>query len=122
MQTRSDTKPLAPAVVAMPRKPLLGRLFDSDNPWSVNAGRIVVLILLVGAWELGAGPLFDPFYFGKPSLIAAQFAQEFVDPAFYNALAVTGLQLVLGYVIGAAAGLGPRTLPDWARDVRWTLR
>jgi NitT/TauT family transport system permease protein len=105
MQTRADTKALAPAVMPVVRRPLLGRLFDADNPWSVNAGRIAALIVLVGAWELGAGRLFDPFYFGKPSLIAAQFAQEFVDRAFYHDLAVTGLELVLGYVTGGVAGI-----------------
>jgi NitT/TauT family transport system permease protein len=105
MQTRSDTEAL-PAVIAPSRpRPLLTRLFDADNPWSVNAGRVAVVMLLFGTWEVAAGRLFDPFYFGKPSLIAAQFAKEFIDPSFYHDLAVTGLELVLGYAIGALAGI-----------------
>jgi ABC-type nitrate/sulfonate/bicarbonate transport system permease component len=66
--------------------------------------------VLFGTWELAAGRLFDPFYFGKPSLIASQFAKEFIDPSFYHDLAVTGLELVLGYAIGALAGIAPGIL------------
>lgn len=105
MQTRSDPEAL-PAVIA-PSRPrrLRTRLFDADNSWSVNAGRVAAVMLLFGTWEVAAGRLFDPFYFGKPSLIAAQFAKEFIDPSFYHDLAVTGLELVLGYAIGALGGI-----------------
>ena len=105
MQTRSATEAVPPRPAAAPRRPLLRRLFDDENPWAVNGGRLAVLLLLFAVWELGAGRLFDPFYFGKPSLIAMQFAKEMVDPGFYNDLWVTGLELILGYTSGAAAGI-----------------
>jgi NitT/TauT family transport system permease protein len=80
-------------------------LFDADRPWAVNGGRVAALLVLFGLWELGAGRLFDIFYFSKPSLIVAQVAKEVVDPSFYRDLGVTSLELILGYASGGAAGI-----------------
>jgi NitT/TauT family transport system permease protein len=80
-------------------------LFDADRPWAVNGGRVAALLVLFGLWELGAGRLFDIFYFSKPSLIMAQVAKEIVDPSFYRDLGVTSLELILGYASGGAAGI-----------------
>jgi len=81
------------------------RLFDADNVWAVNSGRLITLIVLFALWEIGAGRLFDVFYFSKPSLIAVAFAKEIVDPEFYRDLETTGLELVLGYVSGGVFGV-----------------
>src|SRR5215217_60726 len=81
------------------------RLFDADNPWSVNGGRLVALITLFALWEIGGGRLFDTFYFSKPSLIAKAFATDLADPQFYHDVATTGLELFLGYLSGAVAGV-----------------
>jgi NitT/TauT family transport system permease protein len=81
------------------------RLFDADNAWAVNAGRLVTVVVLFALWEVGGGRLFDTFYFSKPSLIAEAFAKEVVDPDFYRDLGTTMLELVLGYASGAAAGV-----------------
>ena len=104
MQTRSSID-AGPAGSAAVPKLLVRRMFDADSPWAVNGGRIAALLLLFGLWELGAGRLFDIFYFGKPSLIAVQFVKELVDPGFYSDLGVTGLELVLGYTSGGATGI-----------------
>lgn len=104
MPTRADAEPVAIARPA-PRRPGLRRWFDADRPWAVNAGRIAAVIVLFGTWELGAGRLFDIFYFSKPSLIVAQLAHEVVDPGFYRDLGVTALELALGYASGGAAGV-----------------
>jgi NitT/TauT family transport system permease protein len=81
------------------------RLFDPDNAWAVNAGRLVTVVVLFALWEVGGGWLFDTFYFSKPSLIAEAFAKEVVDPDFYRDLGTTMLELVIGYASGAAAGV-----------------
>jgi NitT/TauT family transport system permease protein len=81
------------------------RLFDPDNAWAVNAGRLVTVVVLFALWEVGGGRLFDTFYFSKPSLIAEAFAKEVVDPDFYRDLGTTMLELVIGYASGAAAGV-----------------
>jgi NitT/TauT family transport system permease protein len=104
MQTPSSTNALAAR-----RPPTQGvlarRIFDADNVWAVNGGRIAILMLLFALWELGAGRLFDTFFFSKPSLIFMQLTKEISDPYFYRDLGVTGLELVLGYTTGAAAGI-----------------
>jgi len=86
-------------------RPGIRWLFDADRPWAVNAGRAAAVLVLFSLWELGAGRLFDIFYFSKPSLIVAQIAKEIVDPSFYRDLGVTSLELILGYASGAAAGI-----------------
>jgi NitT/TauT family transport system permease protein len=85
--------------------PMTRRRFDTESPWVVNASRLILLIVLFALWEIGGGWLFDTFYFSKPSLIAKAFAHDIVDPAFYTDLATTGLELVLGYVIGGVSGI-----------------
>ena len=84
--------------------PLRKRL-DTESPWVINAGRLILLIALFALWEIGGGWLFDTFYFSKPSLIARAFATDLGDPAFYTDLATTGLELVLGYVSGGVSGI-----------------
>jgi len=85
--------------------PMTRRRFDTESPWVVNASRLILLIVLFALWEIGGGWLFDTFYFSKPSLIAKAFAKDIIDPAFYTDLATTGLELVLGYVIGGVSGI-----------------
>jgi len=67
--------------------------------------RLITLFALFALWEIGGGRLFDTFYFSKPSLIAKAFAVEVADPLFYRDLATTGLELILGYVLGAVAAI-----------------
>jgi NitT/TauT family transport system permease protein len=81
------------------------RLFDADNAWAVNGGRVVTVVVLFALWEAGGDRLFDTFYFSKPSLIAGAFAKEVADPDFYRDLGTTMLELVLGYTSGAGAGI-----------------
>jgi len=104
MQTRAGIDALAVGR-APARRSLLRWLFDADRPWAVNGGRFAALLLLFALWEIGAGRLFDIFYFSKPSLIVAQVAKEIVDPNFYRDLGVTGLELILGYASGGATGI-----------------
>lgn len=79
--------------------------FDTESPWVINASRLILLVALFALWEIGGGRLFDTFYFSKPSLIAKAFATDLVDPGFYTDLAVTGLELLLGYVSGGVSGI-----------------
>lgn len=98
MSTSPPTEESAPA-------PMTRRRFDTESPWVINASRLILLVVLFALWEIGGGWLFDTFYFSKPSLIAKAFANDIVDPAFYTDLATTGLELVLGYVIGGISGI-----------------
>ena len=103
MPTRAGVDSLA--VERAAGRPGIRWLFDADRPWAVNGGRVAAVLVLFGLWELGAGRLFDIFYFSKPSLIVAQVGKEVVDPSFYRDLGVTALELILGYASGGAAGI-----------------
>jgi sulfonate transport system permease protein len=98
MSTSPPTEESAPAPATRPR-------FDTESPWVINASRLILLVVLFALWEIGGGWLFDTFYFSKPSLISKAFAKDIIDPAFYTDLATTGLELVLGYVIGGVSGI-----------------
>ena len=88
-----------------PMRSVLARWFDPDSSRSVQIGRIVLTVVLLGVWEIGGGRWFDLFYFSKPSLIGAQLAKEVVDPGFYRDMGATGFELFFGYVLGALAGI-----------------
>ncbi len=72
---------------------------------SVLVGRILLAAVVLGAWELGSGRLWDPFYFSRPSLILAKIGGEVADPGFYADLGITALEMVVGFGIGALAGI-----------------
>lgn len=80
-------------------------LFDAENVVSVQSGRIILIVSLLGAWEIGARWLFDPFFFSQPSAIARQFVHEIFQPSLYHDAWVTGMELLFGYVGGGVAGI-----------------
>lgn len=74
--------------------------------------RIVVLILrallalaLLGVWQFGSGRFLDPFYFSSPLAVVKHLGVEFVTPGFWNDLRITGIELLLGFLFGAGAGV-----------------
>jgi NitT/TauT family transport system permease protein len=85
--------------------PMRRQWFNADSSLSVQLGRIVLVVLILGVWEFGAGRWFDIFFFSKPSLIIMFLFKEVVDPQFYVDLGVTGMELLMGYVIGGVGGV-----------------
>lgn len=89
-------------------------LFNADSPRAVMTGRLLLAAIVLSVWQFGAGHLFDIFFFGKPSLIAASIVHDFSDSGFYRDLGVTGAELFMGYAIGAVAGIaGGVLLARW---------
>ncbi|MDB5806810.1 MAG: NitT/TauT family transport system permease protein [Betaproteobacteria bacterium] len=80
-------------------------LFDPDSARAVFIGRLLLAVSVLLLWQLGAGHLFDIFFFGKPTLIAASIFNDLRDPGFYRDLGVTGMEFGMGYVIGGFAGI-----------------
>ncbi len=76
----------------------------------VNALRVAIFVIVVGAWE-GAADLgwIDPFFFGRPSGVARQVWEWMVEGTAQGSLwaqmAVTLEETVLGFFIGSAAGV-----------------
>jgi sulfonate transport system permease protein len=61
-------------------------------------------IVIIGAWELSARLLFDPRFVGQPSDILRYLVDEVRRGAIWTDAAITFWEIMLGYVIGAAAG------------------
>ena len=76
----------------------------------VNSLRVLVFVVIVGGWELGARTgVIDPFFWGQPSGIWAQlvtWVQEgTAQGALWEQILVTLEEAVMGFVIGVALGV-----------------
>ena len=72
--------------------------------------RILVLVLVLGGWELAANyKWIDPFFYSQPSLIWAQIVEWVRDGTSQGPLwvqvAVTLEETVIGFLIGGIAGI-----------------
>jgi NitT/TauT family transport system permease protein len=72
--------------------------------------QIVVLVVLLGTWELGARfGLIDPFFFGSPIGIVQRLADWFVNGtaygSFWDQVWITLEESLLGFVFGVASGV-----------------
>ncbi|WP_416066395.1 ABC transporter permease [Rhizobium sp. ZK1] len=68
--------------------------------------QIVLLVAIVGGWQLGVEVGFiDVFFFPAPVDIFNQVASWVVDTSFYSHVAITLTETVLGYLVGTALGV-----------------
>lgn len=76
----------------------------------VNVLRVVVLVVVLGAWELAARKWIDPFFFGQPSGVATQLRTwiEHGTPqgSLWTQVGVTVKETIYGFLIGVALGVG----------------
>jgi len=72
----------------------------------VRVLQVTVFVLLVGLWQaLAASALIDPFFFSRPSAIAAKIWEWLTGGYIWPHLAVTLLEALLAFVIGAVLGV-----------------
>ena len=76
----------------------------------VNVLRILVLVVIIGGWELGARTkVIDPFFWGQPSGILAQLVKWVTDGTaqgpLWQQIAVTLEEAVIGFAIGVVLGV-----------------
>jgi NitT/TauT family transport system permease protein len=72
----------------------------------VRVLQVAVFSLLVGVWQaLAAFNLIDPFFFSRPSAIAAKIWEWLAGGYIWPHLAVTLLEALLAFVIGAVLGV-----------------
>lgn len=76
----------------------------SDNT-KIQLGRVAVIFGFLLLWQLGSGPLIDPFFFSSPVAIAAKVWEDLFQAGFYRDLYVTSVELFTGYAIGAVLGV-----------------
>ncbi|MGA3306393.1 MAG: hypothetical protein ABSC26_10360, partial [Stellaceae bacterium] len=70
----------------------------------VLAGRIIVSVGFILAWEI-AGPHLDKLIFSTPSDIAVRLWEWSSDGTLAQNLIVTAEEIILGYALGAGAGV-----------------
>jgi NitT/TauT family transport system permease protein len=73
--------------------------------YSVTIGQILLIIAVIAGWHFASGPLLDPFFIGTPVGVAKVLIKDLADPTFYNDLRVTGIEMVLGYLVGGLSGI-----------------
>ncbi len=72
----------------------------------VRVLQVAVFVLLVGIWQgLAAFNLIDPFFFSRPSAIAAKIWEWLLGGYIWPHLAVTLLEALLAFAIGAVLGV-----------------
>lgn len=93
--------PAAPAAApARRRKPVR---------WTVLGVRAALVVLWLGSWEWTASTIIDPFYYSKPSKVAAQLVTWFTSGtsqgSIWQQILVTLEEAVLGFFLGALLGI-----------------
>jgi NitT/TauT family transport system permease protein len=72
----------------------------------VIIGQFALVAAVLALWQFGSGRLFDPFFVGNPAGVANVLINDLFDPHFYADLAVTGLEMAWGYLLGVLLGVG----------------
>lgn len=75
------------------------------KPFTLFSWRIVVALIIIGLWQGLSGPVFDSFWFSRPSLVAGYLWTSAVSGELWSDLALTFRATAIGYFFGAAAGL-----------------
>jgi NitT/TauT family transport system permease protein len=74
--------------------------------WSI---RLLLVVAWLVSWELTATYLIDPFFYSKPSAVAAKLADWFTvgtsQGSIWEQIVVTLQEAVAGFVLGALAGV-----------------
>ena len=100
--TRADPPEAADSEAAVRR----ARRRHRSTIWSL---RVVVLVVVFGSWELLSTYWLDPFYYSKPSDIAARLYGWFTDGtskgSIWDNISVTLQEAVYGFLLGAIAGV-----------------
>jgi NitT/TauT family transport system permease protein len=81
------------------------------------------LIFLLAGWEILLTyviPL-DPFFFTKPSLIAAAFAEQIAGQKLWHDLTVSSHAFIWGFSLALVAGIPLGAVMGWRRRVEYTF-
>ena len=109
LDVRTAERPAAPAAVA--EDPAAGRRRERRRRrLTVQGLRVLTAIVWIGSWELTTRlHLVDPFFFGMPSGILGRLATWTTEGTalgpLWRQVLVTMQETVLGFLVGAAAGV-----------------
>jgi NitT/TauT family transport system permease protein len=69
------------------------------------AGRLTLLAVGLGLWELLSGRVLDPFFFSSPTRIASALRRLFLEDELLWHAQLTTVEAVGGYVLGSFVGV-----------------
>lgn len=72
---------------------------------TVTGMRLGLLVVFVIAWQLASGRLIDPLFVSKPTAIVARLGDWAGDGQLWSNSWITIKEILIGYVIGAVAGV-----------------
>jgi NitT/TauT family transport system permease protein len=67
---------------------------------------VAVLVVLAVVWQLASGPLVPAMWVSDPARVATRLAEWTVDRSLPHHVGVTLATMAMGYVLGAAVGIG----------------
>ncbi|MCL6637069.1 MAG: ABC transporter permease [Alicyclobacillus sp.] len=70
----------------------------------IQAGRVVLLVLLLILWQYSDGHWLPDFILSSPAHVAERLVQELSGATMWQDIGVTAEELILGYVLGAVIG------------------
>jgi ABC-type nitrate/sulfonate/bicarbonate transport system permease component len=81
------------------------------------------VLLLIGSWEFVLTYVFpvDPFFFTKPSLIAAAFYEQIQSSKLWHDLAVSSQAFIWGFTSAVIVGIPVGLVMGWRRRVEYSL-
>ena len=81
------------------------------------------LFFLIAAWELVLTYIFpvNPFFFTKPSLIAAAFKEQIQGAKLWHDLAVSSQAFIWGFSFAVIVGIPVGLVMGWRRRVEYSL-
>jgi NitT/TauT family transport system permease protein len=82
-----------------------GRVRWALTPAGLLVIRFAIAAAILLAWELASGRLLSKYWLSSPSAIAATLWNWGVDGSLWRNLSTTLIEMGLGYVIGAVAGI-----------------
>lgn len=75
----------------------------------IYALRLLVLVTVLGGWELAVNHWLDPFFYSKPSLIWSKLVTWFTDGtaqgSIWSQITVTLQEAVAGFILGSVVGV-----------------
>lgn len=105
-------------VTATAEKPTVVR---RDRRWAVYTGRLVLVVLWLGSWELASTYWIDPFFYSQPTAVWHKLVVWFTDTtpfgSIWTQIAYTLQEAVYGFALGACAGVALGVVLGRARFV-----
>lgn len=104
------TVPHNEALLKAPRRPLVEPVaiswWERHHSTTITmVGRVTVLVVALALWQYASGRWINALFVSNPADIGDQFVAWIKDGTLYRNAQITVVEVVLGYLLGASAGI-----------------